>query len=343
MSNAKRWMIREKRQIILETDPTDYASPGPREIIVRIDFTAISAGTEGANYQALDPNVYTPGSWCAYPWHPGYAGVGRVVARGADVKEYEVGDRVVGVMRHGTHWRTDVDDYITRARDDVPAEQLPYVRILSICMTAAEVLTNDPLGIAGVWGQGMVGNMTAQILQRAGFRVIAIDPLAARRAMSVRCGLRETLDPFAPDFADQIKQMTGGRGLDVVVDAIGHAPTTIGLPEFVRHAGQLVIMTHWRSQAAIDASPLISGIFTKNLQVHGALETGRHFETRSHWLALQRRKMDRLQKEMADGTIKIAPLISHVVKPEQCKEAYEGLCFDRDHWTGVTVDWRGAN
>jgi len=342
MAGATRWIIREKQNIVLETDPADYVAPGPREIIVRVDFTAISAGTEGANYQALDPNVYKPGAWCCYPWQPGYAGVGRVIARGADVKEYAIGDRVVGVMRHGSHWRTPVDDYITKARDDVPAEQLPFVRFLSICHTAAEVLTSDPLGVAGVWGQGMIGNMTAQILQRAGFRVIVIDPLPARREVSGKCGLKESLDPSDAGFADKIKELTGGRGFDVAVDAIGHAPTTITLPTFLRHAGQLVIMTHWRSQEVVDASPLISGIFTKNLQVHGALETGRHYENQSNWLSIQRRKMDRLQREMASGTIQIAPLISHVIRPNQCREAFEGLCFDRANWTGVTVDWRGG-
>ncbi|MGE6573680.1 hypothetical protein ACQKFM_02075 [Paenibacillus xylanexedens] len=33
------------------------------------------------------------------------------------------------------------------------------------------------------------------------------------------------------------------------------------------------------------------------------------------------------------------PLISHVMKPDQAQEAYEGLRFNKDQYNGVLFDW----
>jgi hypothetical protein len=60
MQKAKRWMMREQRHVALEEFDCDMTSLKPREIAVRADFTAISPGTECANYLALDPDVLKP-------------------------------------------------------------------------------------------------------------------------------------------------------------------------------------------------------------------------------------------------------------------------------------------
>jgi threonine dehydrogenase-like Zn-dependent dehydrogenase len=40
------------------------------------------------------------------------------------------------------------------------------------------------------------------------------------------------------------------------------------------------------------------------------------------------------------GELKVDPLISHRLKPEQIKEAYEGLLNEPGIYTGVLLDWR---
>ncbi|MBC8228784.1 alcohol dehydrogenase, partial [bacterium] len=40
------------------------------------------------------------------------------------------------------------------------------------------------------------------------------------------------------------------------------------------------------------------------------------------------------------GELKIEPLISHQLKPEQIKEAYDGLLNEPETYTGVVLDWR---
>ena len=68
------------------------ANLAPDEILVRSEWTFISAGTELANYTGREPMVFRPGSWCAYPAKPGYANVGTVLATGGRVTRCKVDD-----------------------------------------------------------------------------------------------------------------------------------------------------------------------------------------------------------------------------------------------------------
>ena len=74
-------------------------------------------------------------------------------------------------------------------------------------------------GSLAVLGLGPIGQMSARIGRYLGYRVIAVDPVAERRAMAQRHGI-ETLDS-SHDVAEQLKDLTDGRGPDSVVDAVG--------------------------------------------------------------------------------------------------------------------------
>lgn len=332
--------MREKRHVTLEEFEYDETVLKPIEITVRADFTAISPGTECANYLALDPDVHTPGKWCTYPWQPGYSGIGQVIAIGSAVRELKVGDVVVAPLHHRTHLTLEADWPIVPVPAEVKPEHAAYITLISIAMTPLQLIRNDALPTVGVWGQGMIGNLTTQILQRAGGRVVGIDPLPERRALAQRCGIRETLDPDGSQFAERVNEITGGDGFDITVDTTGHAPTTLGIPEFTRRRGQMVLMTHWRSQPVLDASKFIRNVFWKGITLRGAHAIAPGSEPWINANELQRRKWRKILHELSTGGLAIEPLISHRIKPTQCKEAYEGLCFDRAHWWGVVVDWR---
>jgi len=340
---AKRWVMRDKRHVVVEEFEFDSSPPGPREVLIEMEYSAVSPGTECANYLALDPDVYEPTSWCPYPWQAGYSAAGRVTAVGSDVTEYIVGDRAVGALPHTSHTRAIVDGQLAPAHPDVAPEHAAYTLIIAICTSALQVLRNDnidPFKTAGVWGQGTIGNLTAQILQAAGYRTIGIDPVAQRRNLAQACGIGATLDPTRPDFAARIAEITNGEGFDVAVDTTGQAPVTIGIPQHIRMRGEMVLMTHWRSQPQLDVSPFIHTVFWNGLSVHGAHMRCPGKTPWSDWTALQRRKFGKIGHELATGRINVEPLISHRVTSEQCKEVYEGLCFDQANWWGAVVDWR---
>jgi len=70
-----------------------------------------------------------------------------------------------------------------------------------------------------VLGLGPVGQFAARIGRHLGHRVLAVDPVPERRAMAERHGV-EVLD-LDDDVAQQLKDLTDGRGPDAVVEAVG--------------------------------------------------------------------------------------------------------------------------
>lgn len=77
-------------------------------------------------------------------------------------------------------------------------------------------------GTLGVWGLGPIGQMCCRIARHKGVdRVIAIDTVPERLALAAKYGA-ETIDFGAVDkVRDVLLEMTGGRGVDAGIDAVG--------------------------------------------------------------------------------------------------------------------------
>lgn len=79
--------------------------------------------------------------------------------------------------------------------------------------------------VVAIFGSGPVGLMAQKAAWINGAsRVIAIDPLNYRLETAKRVNKVETLNPDEVDVVDAIRAMTGGRGADVCVDAVGFEP-----------------------------------------------------------------------------------------------------------------------
>ena len=94
--------------------------------------------------------------------------------------------------------------------------------ILPTGYMAAEACDITPGAVVAVWGCGPVGQFAIQsaFLLGAG-RVIAIDHYPERLAMARDVSGAETLNFDEVDVVDALRQMTGGRGPDACIDAVG--------------------------------------------------------------------------------------------------------------------------
>src|SRR5207247_9560154 len=72
-----------------------------------------------------------------------------------------------------------------------------------------------------VIGQGVVGLLLTQLLSLAGARVTAVEPIAIRRDLALRCGADDVVAP--EEALARIATRTDGRGADVVIEASGNA------------------------------------------------------------------------------------------------------------------------
>jgi D-arabinose 1-dehydrogenase-like Zn-dependent alcohol dehydrogenase len=74
----------------------------------------------------------------------------------------------------------------------------------------------------GLWGIGGLGVHAVQIARLIGAApIIAIDPSAKARQRALNLGADVAVDPTSEDVNARVRELTGGRGLDVAVDLVG--------------------------------------------------------------------------------------------------------------------------
>ena len=105
---------------------------------------------------------------------------------------------------------------------------------------AAESAGVEPGDVVAVWGCGPVGQLVIQSAYLLGAeRVIAIDRIPERLRMANEISKAEILNYQGLDVVEALKEMTGGRGPDVCIDAVGleaHGTSLDALYDRVKHS-----------------------------------------------------------------------------------------------------------
>lgn len=126
-------------------------------------------------------------------------------------------------------------------------ESLDYAAAASVAVTgptawhmlrdrAKVVLGEDVLIIAGGSGIGVLG---IQIAAAAGARVIATAGGADKVRQTLKVGAHFAVDHTDPSWPDQVRRLTGGRGVDIVFEHVG-AATWEGSLRALARGGRLV-------------------------------------------------------------------------------------------------------
>src|ERR687893_1620367 len=104
----------------------------------------------------------------------------------------------------------------------MPDERFVYLSdVLPTSWQAVEYAGVPEGGSVAIFGLGPIGLMSARIAGHKGFRVIGVDLVPERLELARRYGA-EVLDlRDHDDIAETIREMTGGRGPDSVIDAVG--------------------------------------------------------------------------------------------------------------------------
>ena len=108
---------------------------------------------------------------------------------------------------------------------------------------AAENCSIFPGDTVAVWGLGPVGQLTVKCAFLLGAeRVIGIDHIAERKALAQRSSSVEILDSNDGDLLAKLKDMTGGRGPDCCIDAVGMEAHGTSLDALYDRAKQAVML-----------------------------------------------------------------------------------------------------
>ena len=206
----------------LQVKDLPLPEPGPGQVRVRVRAAAVNfpdALLVAGKYQ-FKPD---------FPFSPGAEFSGTVSALGSDVSLLAIGDKVVGTAAFGAYAEevlADAGQVVALPADTADDELelagsflLTYGTSYHALKDRAEAQPGETLLVLGAGGG--VGLAAVELGKQMGLRVIAAASTEAKRDAARSRGADEVIDYTRDDFREQLKILTGGRGVDIAYDPVG--------------------------------------------------------------------------------------------------------------------------
>lgn len=312
MSDSLAVIIDSPKHVALRRIALD--APAANDVLVAVDYSGISAGTEKLIWSGAMPDF--PGM--GYPLVPGYEAVGRVIDAGAEAKSrigehvFVPGARCFGAVRglfgaNASHLVAGADRVVPIASDLGDRGAL-----IALAATAQHALA-----IAGgppdlIIGHGVLGRLIA--------RLAVIDGGAPT--------VWET-SPNRMDGAHGYKICHAGsdprRDYRAVIDASGDAAILDALIARLAPQGQIVLAGFYAAPIQFAFAPA----FMREARIAIAAQ----------W---QKADLARVTALIAEGRLDLGGLITHRIPARDAAGAYH-TAFGTDDCLKLLIDWRDAS
>ncbi len=305
-----------------------HALTHPDDVLIRIHACGICPS---------DLRVYTGvrKPMRGLPYTPGHEWAGEVIAVGEGVKGFSVGDRVVpswrvvcgkcyycvrgiynfcenlvqGRVRGGfAEYGVAIAESLLKIPEGVSYQEASFCEPLACCIAGSQYC-HIPFGAnVVVVGAGPIGLMHVQLAKISGARVIVSDLVGARLEKAREVGADALINAGQVDPVQRVKDLTDGRGADVIIVAVG-APKA--QQQALEMAGLCATINYFAGTyppATIPLDPNL--IHYKQIRLTGTHDfSPLDFRNALRFIEL--------------GMVKVAPLVSHALPLDQVKEGFD--------------------
>jgi polar amino acid transport system substrate-binding protein len=346
-----------------EVELFDVPEPelNPQGILVRTHFSAISAGTERASMELSSKSLLSKamarpdlvrqivdyarqnGIDAAYQKVTskldtlatmGYSCAGEVIAVGAEVTEFRIGDRVAcGGVGYANHCEVNYvpRNLAVRIPDNVESDAAALTTIGAIAMQGlrqANIAFGETVAIVGA---GLLGALAIQIARGAGCRVIAIDLSPERVKNAERFGAHLAVLADDPDIEGKVFAFSR-YGVDAAIltaSSSSAAPVEMAA-KLMRDRGRIVMV------GAIGLGVAREKMYGKELSLalsrsYGPGRYDVNYEELGHDYPIgyvrwtERRNMESFLDLASTGQLDLAPLLSERYAVQDAAKAYASL------------------
>lgn len=316
----------------------DLGTLGATEIFVKTEFSGLSTGTDLGNFEGRSTEV--PGA-PDYPRPVGYSNVGIVAAVGQDVSKFRVGDRVFGVKAHRSAYVAKEDEFVIPVPAGVAADQasLGYlVHLGVVSLRQAHYQAGENVAVVGL---GIIGLATISVARAMGARVIAVSNSEQRAELARRMGALDVL--MTGD--GNLSSVFGGVGADIVVNTANSWGAWQDSMELARYCGRVTVLGFpGRAQEPPPFNPLDARwLYAKQLSINGSGFLPKVDCSPSEIRFNLRRNLQYVLDLMAQGSVDLAPAISHRFPYQRMREAYELAAQRAKDFSAAVFDWREAS
>ncbi|HLK58134.1 MAG TPA: zinc-binding alcohol dehydrogenase [Chthonomonadaceae bacterium] len=307
----------------------------PEDAYVQVELSGVSVGTEVWALTGQRP----PGD-TTFPCVPGYQAVGVVLEAGPNA-DLKAGERIFFTKSRlsephsrgnwmGSHVRIAVVDASAEPRHGywvrLPEGMTPQDAVLSalgaVTTRGLKHVGVHPGDFCVVTGLGVIGQTAAQAARIQGATVLGVDIAANRLEAAAKYSADAVFNPNEGDLAAEVRQRKPG-GADLVVEASGNKKLIPQAIDLIRPLGRVLLQGWYPGDVAFDFH-----------RAHGRRPTI------AVTCGMDRESNAQVLQWIAEGKVQLAPLLTHVFKPEQAPEAYEMMRANPADFLGVAFDWR---
>jgi putative PIG3 family NAD(P)H quinone oxidoreductase len=267
----------------------------------------------------------------AYPPPPGASDIpglevaGTIEALGEGVQEWRAGDRVCALVAGGGYATLCVAPAaqclpVPAALDTVTAAAIPetFFTVWTNVFDRGRLQPGETLLVHG--GASGIGTTAIQLATAFGSTVYATAGSDERCRALEALGAAAAINYRTEAFPDRIRDLTGGRGVDVILDIVGGPYMGRNLASLARDGRLVMIGFMGGTDAAFDARQII----LKRLTITGSTLRIRTVEEKG---AIARALETRVWPLLASGAVR--PIIHATFPLEQAADAHRAL--DADH------------
>lgn len=311
--------------------------PGPGEVLVKVACCAI-CGTDLHLTETPFPHQPPYGEFT-----PGHEYAGTVVALGPTVDEFKVGDRVAVEVHKGCgrcdnclkgmytaclnyghldkghrSWGFTIGggyaeyalnhvNTLHKLPENVTFEESTIITTAGTVLYGLETAGGYIVGnTIAVIGPGSIGLMAVQVCKAlCADRIFLVGTRESRLNLGKQLGADVTINVNIEDPVAQVRQLTGGLGVDLAIDCAGGPDTLNDSIRMVKKGHDVLLLTFYQGQVAADISEAVRNDTT----IYTIRGEGRHNLARAISLTKQ-------------GKLQLSPLITHRFQLDQIQEAF---------------------
>jgi putative PIG3 family NAD(P)H quinone oxidoreductase len=288
----------------------DTPQPGPHELLIKVAATGLNRGDL---MQVMGLYPPPPGA----PQTLGLEASGTVVATGAGVSRFKVGDAVCVLVAGGGYAEYCVAHEgsalpVPKGVTLVDAAALPeaHFTVWTNVVDRARLRAGETLLVHG--GSSGIGTAAIQLFAARGHRVFTTAGSADKCDACVKFGAAKAINYREADFAEVVRAETGGAGVDVILDMVGgdYIKKNIGL---LKTEGRLVNIAF---QQGAEATLNLLVIMLKRLTITGSTLRAR---TAAEKAEIAQSVLTQVWPLIEAGKVK--PVVDSVFKMDQVAEA----------------------
>jgi L-iditol 2-dehydrogenase len=328
--------------------------PGPGEVLCRIRAIAIC----GSDPEIIKGHSQHMGYAPYFPFTLGHEWSGEVVQLGENVMDFKVGDRVAGEAHKGCGYcencmngrytlclnygkpetghrhygftqpgaNCEYNVYSTKALRRIP-DNLSFVHAALLDTAGVALHGIDMTGVvsggsAAVWGPGPIGLIAMQIIKGMGANTVIMVGRRHRLQVAGELGADVLVDFEKEDPVQRIREITGGKGVDIIQECSGANTALKECVDAIRKGGKINLTGNYHDAQVV--MPPITQFVLNEITLSGS-RANPNVATRA-------------LNMLASGVINGNRIVSHTFPLEQYEKALDIFVNRKDGAIKVVIE-----